>query len=237
MTLIDEETAVFLEKFVINGGLLVGLARCGSLDERGWYHRQLPIPGLREAFGLTKIEPDAPPVPQIQLGDQTYESFLNRDIIQPDDGTQIIAQFTDGLPAVTLAQHGQGHGLYLATQADSAHVQAGSHLFKDIVATVLSQLNISPTLQLIYEGRQVRELDAHLLETEDRATILIANYLKWDADVAVVMRGNGRVPQTIQTGLGEKKRGVSWTEQDGRIIIHLPIPKEAPSAIDILWQR
>jgi beta-galactosidase GanA len=237
MALLDEETAVALQEFVANGGLLVGFARCGTLNKKGWYHRHLPIPGLQEAFGLAHIEADAPPVPTVQFGGQTYDGFLNRDTLQPKANTQIVAQFADGLPAITLAQHQEGHGLYIATQADSAHVQTKNPLLKDVMANVLAQLNILPAVQLFYEGRQMRELDAHLLETKERTTILIANYFKQDAEVKVVVAGNGRTPTTIETGLGEKKSSVSWVEEDGRIIIQQPIPKETPAAIDIHWQK
>ncbi len=235
MALIDLETSMALQNYVANGGLLVGFARCGTLNKRGWYHRHLPMPGLREAFGLSHIEADSPPVPPIQFGGQTYNSFLNRDIVRPQQGTQRIAQFADGLPAITLAQHGKGYGLYIATQADSSYVQSDDGLLKNVLADVLSRLNQSPTLQLIYDGREIRELDAHLLETENRSTILVANYLKRDTDIKMILAVNGREPSTVEAGFNKEKQKVTWHMSNGKIVIQLPVLKDTPLIVDIHW--
>ena len=49
------------------GEVAPGLSRCAALDERGWYHNRLPIPGLKEAFGLLRIEPETLPEAAIQF--------------------------------------------------------------------------------------------------------------------------------------------------------------------------
>ncbi|KAA3661541.1 MAG: hypothetical protein DWQ04_16160 [Chloroflexi bacterium] len=234
MGLIDAETAVSLSNFVNNGGLLVGFARCGTLDHQGWSHHQLPISGLREAFGLVRVEADSPPVPPIRWNGRSYPGYKNRDLVEAMAETAVLATFEDGNPAITLAKYGTGHGLYIATQADSGYLQTEGGLLKTLMADLLPQLGIKPGVTISYTDKNIREIDPHLLVTPSRSMILLANYHQQDVTARVAVKGNGRSPHAIVAGILEEEP-VRWDQQDDTILIDITLPQEEPMAITIDW--
>ena len=56
MGVISGETAEALLAYVERGGVLIGFARCGTLDGRGWYHPELPITELGKVFGEAEVK-------------------------------------------------------------------------------------------------------------------------------------------------------------------------------------
>lgn len=231
------ETAEALRQYVENGGLLVGFARCATVDQRGWYHRQLPVPGLREVFGLNKVEPDAQREPAIQFNGQTYQGSLNRDLMTPAETTEVLAAFDDGGPAVTLARYGEGYGLYVGTQADSGYLQTEGGLLRAVLASVLDRLAIRPRLSIAYDGKVIRELDPHLLETDSRTTIIITNYLKHDTTAVLRTALSGRTVNQVRGGIGiTERQAAQWSQDGDHLTLDLSLEKEAGEIIDIYWQ-
>jgi len=229
------ETAEALGRYVTNGGRLIGFARCGTVDDRGWYHRRLPIPGLREAFGLTRVEADDQRQPTVLFDGRAYAGAMNRDLVTPDSETEVLGEFDDGWPAVTLAHHGRGQGLYIATQADSGYLQADDPLLRAVLTAALDRLGIGPEITLEYQGRTIRELDPHLLEGKDRTTILITSYLVQDTRAVLQMALRGRRAERVDVGLLEKTPA-DWVQDDTHLEVRLEMRKEVGEAIDIYWQ-
>lgn len=236
MGLLSLEAAAALLAYVEGGGLLVAFARCGSLTEAGWYHRRLPIPGLREAFGIEHVEPDVLRESRIAFGGQDYAATLNRDVLVLSEGTETLVTFEDGLPAVTLHRCGQGHGLYIATQGDAGHIQKDGGLLKAVLVEVLARLGISPRLSIAYEGRAAREIDPHLLEGKGRTAILLANYLRRDTTARLHLDTGGRTAVRVEGGIAHRA-SPTWSQNGRRLEVCLTLSSEEVEAIDIFWDE
>ncbi|MAT44234.1 MAG: hypothetical protein CL609_18035 [Anaerolineaceae bacterium] len=225
MGLVSQELAAALANYVKQGGLLVGFARLGTLDEQGYYHHQLPIDGLREVFGLSKIEADDQANLPIQFDGQNYIGWLKRDLLTPAEDTDILAAFADGKPAVTLARYGQGCGLYFASQADSGFIHQDGGLLSAVINKVLPLLEIKPQITLSYPNRQAREIDAHILKADNQLLLVISNYALHDQTVSVqITMGNqtvSKVDEIFPTEMDKK-----WQFNDGQLTLLLNLKKE-----------
>ena len=235
MGLLSLETANALADYVAQGGVLVGFARSGTLTDAGWYHRQL-LPGkLNAAFGLHRVEPDSEDgVPISYLGEE-YATARKRDLLALADEAEALAMFEDGCPAVTLARYGKGYGVYFATQLDADRLHSEHNLLKDVMDTLLPRLDIEPRVALKYPGRRIRELDAHLLEADSRAMILIANYLKEDTDLKIRVQHAGRSIAGVFRCKDEAE-AVNWVYDNDALVLSLQLPKETVEAIQIKWE-
>jgi len=233
--LIDLETAEGLRRYVDQGGLLVTFARCGSFTERGWYHRQVPPGGLAAALGLTGAAPDGPGTHSVRYQDTTFTPKRSRDLFSLLPGTEVLASFDDGYPAVTLAQLGAGQGLAFAAHADSEYLAGDGGLLKSVFADVMRKLGIQPQVRLSVEGITQRALDPHLLEGPGRTTILIANYLTRDTSATLHLKAMGRQVAHIERGFGNKER-ITWSQEQDNITIELNTKKEVGEALDIFWR-
>ncbi len=173
--LIDLESAKLLNRFVCQGGILIGFARCASLSEKGWYNHEVPSAPLKEVFGIKSIEPDLLDQRKILFNDQIFNGLWNRDKIRVAPGTQILASFDDQLPAATFHTHHAGKGIYIATHSDAAYV-----LLQDqLLSKIIGKLNLpSPHISLDYAQKSRRDIDAHLLMNQEGGLIIFTNYRK-----------------------------------------------------------
>jgi beta-galactosidase GanA len=236
MAALDLDTAQGLHEFVVAGGLVVGFARCGMLNERGWYNHRLPIPGLREVFGLRVGEVEPAGTTRVRFEGRGFPVHLQVESIEPDPDTEVLAYLADGRPAVTLHRLGQGRGLYFATQADSAYFACDNSLLKEVLRVVLGCLNIKPTVRFCYGGAERREVDPHLLVGKGRALVLITNYLHTHVEGVLTIRQDHPVT-AVQCGL-EKKRPLSYVQDGDEVRILLEIERdEVVKAVDIHWDE
>jgi len=213
---LDAATAEALRAFAESGGLVIGSASCSMLDERGWYHHQLPMPGLREVFGLSVRSVERREDIRVQFQNAEHAGYLQRETIEPDADTEILARFADGSPAVTLHSYGSGYGLYLATQASAAYWANGSELLKLVSQAVFARLGAGPTMRFEAEGLVRREVDAHLLVGEERATVFFTKHVGQAVQGELLLILDRQVTR-VEKGL-ETKTAVPFT-QDGKLRI------------------
>ncbi len=235
VSLLNLEEAAALLAYVESGGLLIAFARCAALTEAGWYHHHLPIPGLREAFGLAQIEPDALGTPILDLEGQAVQGAFHRDLIQPEPNTEVLARFTDGWPAITLAQRGKGAGLYIATRADAGYLKPEGAWLKSLLAVVLERLAIRPRVCISYQQQGERTLDHHLLEGSGRSTLLIANYLREDTSCVLCIQRNGRMPERVEM-FPSQSGPADWSLEGDNLLVRCAPRSEASLVVDIFWQ-
>ena len=228
--LLDGDVAEALRAYVEGGGLLVGFARCATLDHRGWYHHPLPIAPLRAAFGLTAVTADDRAADPVTFGGRRYQGHMKRDLVQPAAKTAVWGTFPDGYPAVTLARHGAGHGLYFATQADAGYVETERPLLRPLLERVLSRLQIAPELRLTYPGTE-RAVDPHLLRGRDRAMIFVANYLPRRVDGTLQLKLHNEV-KSVQR-VWPNASPLSWAIQRDRLEVPLSFARGQGGVIEI----
>jgi beta-galactosidase GanA len=175
--LLSTADADILAEYVHQGGILIGFSRLATLDRKGWFHHQLPIPGLKKVFGMENIQADTFPGETIHFQGREYPPFQNRDLLTIPDEVQVLGRFDDAKPAVTLHAHGGGWGVYIATQADGAYVHpSGNNLLSDVIEDINNRVGISPPYTMRGSGNRATMIDPHFLETEDQTWLLFSNY-------------------------------------------------------------
>jgi beta-galactosidase len=236
MGLITREMGQALLAYVEGGGVLVGFARLGTLDERGWYQPDLPIPEFGKAFGINRVHADTLNNQKILLEGETYDGWLNRDILVLEKGTEVLASFLDGYPAVTCAKVSLGYGVYIATQADGGLAKAGNTLLQDVIIRVSARLGLRPQLRLDYPQKSGREIDAHLLDTPWRTEIILVSYLGQPAEVSLQLAEPDRTALGVKSGLLEKLP-LEFIERGGNLHFSLSIEARQVTSIEIEWGR
>lgn len=234
MGLIPTETAQALQSYAAQGGVVLGFARAGTLDERGWYHAELPIEGLKQLFGIEMIEADTLDGQAIQFGGQSYPAWMNRDLVTASKQTETIAEFEDGNPAITVSPIGKGLGAYLATQADAGYLKTEGNLLGKVIQELAKRKGIAPLLSLDYEGKEWRELDAHLLDTPGRSEIILTNYLSKASKVELKMNESQRAAKAVQLGILNKTTA-AFKQAKGELVLSLELGAEEVQIVTIQW--
>ena len=235
MGLVTLEMARSLLTYVQGGGNLVCFARVGTLDERGWYQPDLPIPDLGRAFGISRIEADTLGNYKIKMAGQSYDGWLNRDLLTLEEGTEILGSFDDGLPAITLAKVGKGYGIYIATQADGSMAKTGNRLLPDVIANIATQAGFKPQLRIDYPEKKGREIDPHILDASKRTEILTVSYLNKPTQVNLQLVETNRTVDGIRNGILEKVP-LAFSEKNGEIILTIEMESRGATCIEIIWK-
>lgn len=235
MGLMSKELAQELKAYVMGGGILIGFARCGTMDKQGWFHHNLPFDELSAIFGLNTIAPDHRDDLGIIMDGHTFNSWLNRDIIDPQEGTQILASFEDGLPAVTRASCGKGQGIYLATQADGGYLNPEARVLNNVIDVVTEDRSISPDLKISCSDFSGREIDPHVLDSPERTEILLTNYLEAPAEIDLALNESHRKVDHVLIGVVDQEPfKIKQSESEIHLSIKLD-PKEV-EIISIYWK-
>jgi hypothetical protein len=230
--LLDSEHADVLASYVEAGGILVGFARCATLDERGWYHPRLPIPSLGAVFGIEHIEADVLKEPQILFNRRSFNAWMNRDMVTPAQGTNVVACFQDGMPAVTAHEHGKGLGVYIATQADAGFLQPDGKILAEVIRSIAHPQIITSQAWIEGDIPRAAGIDPHILRTEDKTMVLFSNYL--DKDTAVIFHiASPGIKLTQIKEIFPDQVGLEWSLLQGDLSIKLRFQKKEVKVIEI----
>lgn len=236
MGIVTFEMARSLLAYVQSGGVLVSFARNGTLDEHGWYQPDLPIPELGKAFGISKIEADTLNSQKITMGGQSYDGWLNRDLLTLENDTEILGIFDDGYPAVTLVNVGEGLAIYIATQADGGMAKTGNPLLLDVIKNIADRKRIKPQLRIDYPQKTGREVDPHILDAPWRTDIILVSYLNKPTHVTLLLLETNRTVDSIRSGILEKIP-LEFSEKNGEIILNATLETRQTTCIEIIWEQ
>ena len=218
-----------MNEFVHHGGVLFGFARCASLTEKGWYSHELPPAPLKEVFGIIKAEPDLLKNRKIILDGEYFDGHINRDKLVLDEGTQVLATFNDGYPAVIVHPFHQGKGVYISSQLDAAYVLSQNKL----LPKVIGKLNLpNPRVILNYPEKHRRDIDAHLLTGASGELIVFTNYRNQPAKVKVSINLNDQVISKLEEIFPEK-REIPFVNNNKRCEFDLDFKGEEVKTIQI----
>lgn len=108
---ISRETSVKLSEYVKNGGILIGDARLGSVNEYGIVPKE-GIPGsiLSELFGVKEI--DVSSEENFVLGGRTIPANYMCQKLEVLSQTEVLSYMEDGTPAIVCNKVGKGMTLY-----------------------------------------------------------------------------------------------------------------------------
>ncbi len=180
-----------LTRFVEQGGTVVGFAKLGHLDEKGWAWNDRPGAGLTALFGAREtnievfrepdnavtlqVKPDSPLFNGVTA--ETIQGYWHRQSLELADDVDVLAYFVDGDPAIIRRKHGQGQAILIATHLDMAVWEYKDPAAIQLLANLMAMCGV--TRQVIATGENQphidHHIDTHLLAQEQRWAIIINN--------------------------------------------------------------
>ncbi len=143
MAVMTQNTAHMLERYVYNGGFLLGSPRLGMLDGRGWRNHSIPCSPLDKVFNLSAMEAEANVYPAISYKGKEYRAFWHKEFIQPySDDTVADALFDDGSAAAVHTSYGKGCAFYIGTHADIGLIRSEDSFLPDYLEQILEIADI-----------------------------------------------------------------------------------------------
>lgn len=166
-----------LSLFVEQGGTLIGEAGCGLYGPDG--KLDLPTLALQQLFGLDHREIQALPhwgtvtVPPTAPSVKGFLGAQYRHLTTAKPGTEIVARFSDGYPAMTVCGRGNGTSVFLATCASLGYHE---HVDEDTRALLVRYFSKSgyPQLQTLHSNGP--NVVVRLLENADSYLVAAVNH-------------------------------------------------------------
>ena len=158
-----------IERFVAEGGRVLGEARAAWNDERGAATPVVPGGGLDRVFGCRELEV-RPRKTSIRLtsrlkgagepaGSIAFEGAVYEEVLRPTaPEARAVARFPDGAVAAVANRYGKGEALLVGSFAGMAHETAPSAGFGEFVGEVLDWAGIQPPLRIRASGGPAPEV-------------------------------------------------------------------------------
>jgi beta-galactosidase len=129
--LVDEKLVQRWKDYAQNGGHLIITCRTGQKDRRGFLWEgpwAMPILGLIGAKIAFYDTLPAPYVGKVRAGDQDYNWVSWAEVLQPDNGTDVLAKYADqyyaGGAAATTRDLGKGTVTYIGVDSQDGTLEA-----------------------------------------------------------------------------------------------------------------
>jgi beta-galactosidase len=200
--------------FVRAGGTLLTEARCGWVDEKGVSSPVIPGAGLSDALGCRELEllPVAKTsaikitaghesIPLLKPGDALDALFFEESFDVFGKDSRVLAEFSDGRPAMVYAPYGKGKAMIVGSFPGSAY-----HHFKNpnngkLFAGLAEWLKIRKPVE-VTAAEPGAVIEGRILEGEGYK--LLFGFNRGDkpaaARFAVLMKGGRATAREVETG-------------------------------------
>ncbi|MGA2362268.1 MAG: beta-galactosidase [Candidatus Aminicenantales bacterium] len=200
--------------FVRDGGTLLTEARCGWVDEKGFSSLVIPGAGLSDALGCRELELVPIPktsairikvahesIPLLKPGDTLDALFFEESFDVFGKDSRVLAEFSDGRPAMVYAPYGKGKVMIVGSFPGSAY-----HHFKNpangkLFAGLAEWLKIPKPVEVtaaepgaVVEGRVLEGEGYKILFGFNRGEKAVA------AKFAVLMKGGRAAAREVEMG-------------------------------------
>jgi beta-galactosidase GanA len=147
--MLEEKTAATLVEYVRNGGTLISEACPAQFGNGGFTQVTSPGYGLHEVFGIQA--PEGPEslhdnIPAIRWNERNIDCIVHRQRFNVN-GASILAQYSDGGPAITLNAFGRGTAILIGTYPGIA-AEWGSGDSARLLVEVTAHIGIRPRIQI-----------------------------------------------------------------------------------------
>lgn len=188
---LPQEHADKINAFVRAGGTVIGCAKLGHLNDRGWAWNDRPGAGLTALFGAKEShlevfrEPHRKLTLQVDAENPLFAGieaemlmgYWHRQEFALEEDLEVLARFVDGAPAVLRRKHGAGQAILLATHLDMAYWEYRDPALRQLLDNLMNLCGVSR--DVIVSGNDADYLrarvDAHLLIHENQYALLINN--------------------------------------------------------------
>jgi beta-galactosidase len=238
---LPQDHAGKLRDYVAQGGTLIGFAKLGHLDGKGWAWNDRPGAGLTDLFGAKethievfrqphdkitlRVEPDTPLFDGITT--ETIRGYWHRQEFTLADDTEVMARFTDGAPAVISRRYGKGRAILIATHLDMAFWEYRDSALRRLFDNLMAVCGVTKDILLQGKDQEYirKHIDAHLLSHENQHAVLVNNEGESPAEITIriPIASQARSVQELFSGrqLEHSEIGFSLTlpPEDGAIVM------------------
>ena len=144
------------------------------MTPEGWYRYPIFDGKVADMIGAKMGEVDAKVNEEVLYNGDSLKGYWHKEYISPDTA-EVLATYKDDSAAVTLNRYNSGNVLYFTTHFGNEIIHGKGSLTK-VLDDTLEKLHISPDTMVDFEGKQDKEVDCHLLETDDKAMLIITKY-------------------------------------------------------------
>ncbi len=222
-----------LTEFVAQGGMLIGFAKLGHLDEKGWAWNDRPGAGLTSLFGAKethlevfrephpkitlKVEPSRPLFKEIET--EVINGFWHRQEFALADDVEVLAWFVDGTPTIIRRRHGQGQAILVATHLDMAYWEYHDPALRQLFDNLMAMCGVEKAIHVTGSDTEYvkQRVDTHLLSHEMQHAVLVNNEGECPVDVTIT------IPiASSATSAVEMFSGQAVELSGGQFSLHLP---------------
>ena len=168
-----------LEAFTRRGGTLVGTAKCGMMDHRGWYNLRIPGAGLDKVFGVWEQPVFSCHGETVCYGSRSFPAHHQRSILEIYDPgrTRIMASFaSDGAPAVIRTACGSGQAWYIATHPGMSWLHEGRFsAVRELLLDIIASAGVVRSVRLNEDKDRHDIMDLHVLQRGNDRVYIVTN--------------------------------------------------------------
>jgi len=193
---LTQDAAKQMADFAGRGGILAAEARAGWTDETGQCGTAIPGLGLDKLFGARERDcervKENEPVPMYVTGEHPLLPYLRpgevingalfRQRLEADDGTDILAVFEDGSPAIVARRHGDGWAVLAGSLVSLALHRLGDGGARRFLAGLARASGARPPVEI---RPDIAAVEPRLLLADNGDQILVAlNHGREQADAS-----------------------------------------------------
>jgi beta-galactosidase GanA len=217
-----------LIEFVRNGGTLVSEARCGWVDEKGGSSPVVPGAGLSDVLGCResalrpvartspiRITADHEAIPLLKPGDTLDALFFEESFDVFGKDSRVLAEFSDGRPAIVYAPDGKGRALIVGSFPGSAYFHFKNPANARFFAGLAAWLKIPKPVE-VAASDPGDLVEARLLEGDGYEILFAFNRGERETEARLSVRagGGGAAAREIETG-----RAVAVSKDGDRVAV------------------
>ncbi len=231
--MITREAAAGIRDFVNNGGYVLGEARIGWNDDRGYASEIIPGLGLHEVFGVRehevrmrerehfKIEitnTDHPATSELQVGDLLEGRLYGKSVTPLEDREiDILAQLEDGNPALVGSAYGEGEAMLIGSYLGYANHPDPLPMNEKFFLNLLNWANIERPFTTSHDGNTERPVEVRLHENSDGYVLFVINHSITDENVTVDLRVDEDGDYSLRDVINDEKRTITSESNNLRI--------------------
>ncbi|UCF37240.1 MAG: beta-galactosidase [Acidobacteriota bacterium] len=221
--MLTADSAAQLKEFVRGGGTLVAEARCGWNDDRGYSQDLIPGFGLAEVFGVRegflKMEDSVAiswkdssgTVAGLEPGDQITGLGIIEQLL-PQEGTESLAEFSDGSVAITRNRFGSGTAYLVGSFLGMANLKEVSETTERFFIGVAASAGVEPVMDVSGVGPE-DIVEIRLLESSEGNLVYLFNHSEREAAVTLPIQD----AVDLETGSGASLNPVKLSTGEIRI--------------------
>ncbi len=187
---IDEGMSNSLDEFVEDGGVLIFTGRCGFINNEGILNKNIPGGEFNSQLGCTLIDVAVDGL-DIKFNDNhKLQGYYEKQLLDVNDETEILASYEDGYPAVISSKKGKGEVIYIGTYLWYGYYQNESKNTYEYLNKLISRYSLN---NFTLDNHQLK---INYLQGEDGYIIFAFNYS--DTTLETVIEFKDIIAERIQ---------------------------------------